>query len=715
MHDSPRDAPAGYPFTAIVGQEKMRLALVLNAIDPRIGGVLVRGEKGTAKSTMARSLAELLPEIEVVADCRYGCHPREPGAQCEEHRLLAASGAALPATTRQTRVVDLPANATEDRLAGALDIQAALSRGEYRFAPGLLAEANRGILYVDEVNLLADHLVDLLLDAAAMGRNTVEREGVSVSHPARFILIGTMNPEEGELRPQLLDRFGLCVDVAGLTDIDARVQVMRRRAAFESDPTAFAAGWQPEQAALRTRVERARALLAQVEASDDIVRLIAALAVDMGVDGHRADLVILRAAAAIAALEGRAAVTRDDVQRAAALALPHRMRRRPFEQERFTDDKLRETMDRLDQLPSEDVAQQDASPEEQPPDDEPSTEPPRSPDSAEPPPRSPDNAEPPPPPPTPNARPSDPLALPPLDIARDRTPRTGAGRRQRTMSDDHRGRFVRAETPHESSGDIALAATVRAAVTGEGSGVGGRGLGNEGYGDSFGTTALTGVTVDGAASPDLVTPRSLLPVPPSALRTKVRERKVGTSIIFIVDASGSMAAMRRMEAAKGAALTLLTEAYQRRDRVALIAFRGSAAETLLPLTDSVEMVQQRLATLPTGGRTPLAAGLRAGLHLLRQVRLKDPRAICVPVLITDGKANVAESGGSPVEEAQALAAELQQPGVHPLVLDSENGSITFGLAAQLAERAGAQYIRLSDLTAETVASSVRDVMAPASG
>jgi magnesium chelatase subunit D len=704
-HDRPGNAPTSYPFTAIVGQERMRLALVLNAIDPRIGGVLVRGEKGTAKSTMARSLAELLPEIEVVAGCRYSCHPYEPGAQCDEHRAPAAVGAVLPRATRQMRVVDLPANATEDRLAGTLDIQAALTRGEYRFSPGLLAEANRGILYVDEVNLLADHLVDLLLDAAAMGRNTVEREGVSVSHPARFILLGTMNPEEGELRPQLLDRFGLCVDVAGLTDIDARVQVMRRRAAFETDPAAFAAAWQPEQAALRAQVEQARALLPRVEATNEIVHLIAALAVDMEVDGHRADLVILRAATAIAALAGRIAVSRDDVQRAAALALPHRMRRRPFEQERFTDDKLQEAVDRLDHTPPTSPAQDDASQQDGHSEGESLAEPPPSPDGA----------EPPLPPRTSSARPSDPLALPTLNLARDRTPRSGAGRRQRSISDDHRGRFVRAEKPTGPSADIALAATVRAAAVGEGPGVGGRGSENEGHGDTFGINAGARPPASGVVSTDYATPRSLLPVPASALRTKVRERKVGTSIIFIVDASGSMAAQRRMEAAKGAALTLLTQAYQRRDHVALIAFRGDGAETLLPLTDSVEVVQQRLATLPTGGRTPLAAGVRAGLQLLRQVRTKDPRAICVPVLITDGKANVAENGGSPLDEAYALAAELQQPGVHPLVLDSENGSLSFGLAAQLAERAGAQYVRLSDLTAEAVAMSVRGVVASPTG
>ena len=661
-----------YPFTAIVGQERMRLALLLNAIDPGIGGVLIRGERGTAKSTMARSLAALLPELRVVASCPYGCDPDESAGQCAEHRALAATGTPLPLATRPVRVVELPINATEDRLAGTLDIEAALTRGEQRFQPGLLAAAHRGILYVDEVNLLPDHLVDLLLDAAAMGRNTVEREGVSVSHPARFILIGTMNPEEGELRPQLLDRFGLCVEVAGLPDLEARVEVMRRRAAQEADPAVFAAAWHAEQEALRERVREARRLLPAVRAPDPTLRLIAGVALELAVDGHRADLVMLRAARTIAAFEGRSEVSTEDVRRAAELALPHRMRRRPFEQERFTDERLDAAMERAgNREPGAGSREPGSEGERQTPDAEgdagehkQASVPPR------------------------EAPASAPLPLPSLDLARDRTARQGSGRRQRTLAGEGHGRAVRAAQPDGPPSDIAVAATVRAAAQ---------------------RTAEYGIR--NAEGGEHAGPHAALR--PEDLRVAVRERKVGANIVFIVDASGSMGARRRMAAAKGAALTLLTEAYQRRDRVALIAFRGAAADLLLPLTDSVELAQQRLAELPTGGRTPLAAGLRAGLELVRQVRLKDPRAICVPVLLTDGGANVAGEGGSPPEEALALAAGFRQPGVHPLVLDTERDGLTLGLAARLADRAGARYVRLADLSGDAVAASVQSVASEA--
>jgi len=651
VSDVPDQAVVSYPFTAIVGQEQMRLALLLNAVDPRIGGVLIRGEKGTGKSTIARALAGLLPEQRVVRDCPYNCDPDNPAEQDAAHRGL---GSALSLALRPVRVVELPLNASEERLAGTLDLRAALTEGAYRFEPGLLASANRGILYVDEVNLLPDHLVDLVLDAAAMGRNAVEREGVSVNHPARFVLIGTMNPEEGELRPQLLDRFGLCVDVSGIAELGQRVDVMRRRLAFDRDPAAFADEWRVEQAALRARVVQARTLLPGVSATEETLRTIASLCIELGVDGHRADLVILRAAAAIAALEGRADVTREDVKRAAAFALPHRMRRRPFEEERFTDQRLEDALGRQEEQSQPEDAQAQEGQSSKGPDQPPAG----------------DAATPPSPPPS---RTSDPLALPALDLARDRTPRTGAGRRQPTPSADTRGRAVRAEVPRDPSSAIALGATVRAA-------------------------ALHAPSRPASGA---------LTIAPDHLRAQVRERTVGTSIIFIVDASGSMAAQRRLAAAKGAALTLLREAYQRRDRVALIAFRGQGAELILPLTNSVELVQARLEDLLTGGRTPLAAGLQAALDLVRQTCLKDPRAICIPVLLTDGKANVSQGNGSPVEEALAVAEAFRQPGVHPLVLDAEHDFLTFGLAGQLAERAGAQYVRLADLTGEAVAAAVQ--------
>jgi Mg-chelatase subunit ChlI len=316
-----------YPFTAIVGQERLRQALLLNAVNAAIGGLLIKGPSGTAKSTAVRGLAALLPEIDVVADCPWSCSPAEPCRACSAR---AAEGAALPAVRRRRRIVNLPLNATEDRVAGTVDIARALREGEKALEPGLLAEANRGVLYVDEINLLDDHLADVLLDAAALGVNVVEREGVSVEHPARFLLVGTMNPEEGDLRPQLADRLGLQVEVAPLGDVRARAEVMRRREAFTTDPQAFAAEWDEEQATLAGRLARAEASVAEVRVPGDLYTAIAALCLKVGTGSHRADITVLQCAKAIAALGGRDVVTPADIVDAGELALGHRLPVDPF-------------------------------------------------------------------------------------------------------------------------------------------------------------------------------------------------------------------------------------------------------------------------------------------------------------------------------------------------------------------------------------------------
>jgi len=339
-----------FPFTAIVGQERMKRALVLNAINPRIGGVLIRGERGTAKSTAARALAALLPQITIVADCPFSCDPNRPTTWCTYCREQADGGAELPITHRRTRFVDLPVSATEDRVVGTLDIERAIQRGEKRFEPGVLAAANRGVLYVDEVNLLDDHVVDLLLDAAAMGVNVVEREGISFSHPARFILVGTMNPEEGDLRPQLLDRFALCVDMRGIRDQYARIAIMEHNLAFEADPEGFRSEWMPREQSMTQEIAQARRLLPQVKYTQRNLATIAGLMAGLGVDGHRADLVILKTAQAHAAWQERTHITDDDILMAAELALPHRLKRTPFQQSEVS---LHDLQDRLEMVQSE--------------------------------------------------------------------------------------------------------------------------------------------------------------------------------------------------------------------------------------------------------------------------------------------------------------------------------------------------------------------------
>lgn len=321
-----------FPFTAIVGQEKMKLGLILNVIDPSIDGVLIRGERGTAKSTAVRALAGLLPEIEVVEDCPIGCSPAPGAPLCPSCRQRLEEGEALAAVTRKKRVVDLPVGSTEDRVVGSLDMERALKTGEMRFEPGILGKVHRGFLYVDEVNLLEDHLVDVLLDAAAMGVNRIEREGVSYSHPSRFVLVGTMNPEEGDLRPQLLDRFGLCVGVEGIRDPVQRVEVVRRRLEYEADPTAFRRRWRESEEELGRRIADAERLAPRIAVDDETLEVIAALSVELSVDGHRADLAMMKAVAALAAFNGRVEVTDEDIRDAAELVYPHRLKKSPLEE-----------------------------------------------------------------------------------------------------------------------------------------------------------------------------------------------------------------------------------------------------------------------------------------------------------------------------------------------------------------------------------------------
>ncbi len=336
-----------YPFTAVVGQERMKRALVLNAVNPRIGGVLIRGERGTAKSTAARALAALLPTVETFSDCRFGCDPNRSSTWCTECRERHSNGDQRNIEMQPTPFVNLPVSATEDRVVGTLDIEKAIQKGERHFEPGVLADANQGLLYIDEVNLLDDHVVDLLLDSAAMGMNIVEREGISFSHPARFILVGTMNPEEGDLRPQLLDRFALSVDISGIRETRKRVLIMERHLAFEEKPEEFREQWLPREQELSEQIKQARKILPDVEYSSKNLVDIANLSTSLQVDGHRSDLVILKTARAHAAFEGRKAITGRDIALAAELAYPHRIKRGPFQQSDVSAEELAEKIEQL--------------------------------------------------------------------------------------------------------------------------------------------------------------------------------------------------------------------------------------------------------------------------------------------------------------------------------------------------------------------------------
>jgi len=592
--------------------------------------------------------------MDVVDGCRFSCDPADPAAWCPDCRDRRESAkTTLPKLQRRPRVVDLPVSATEDRLVGTINLEHALKHGERVFEPGILAEANRSILYVDEVNLLDDHLVDTLLDSAAMGVNVVQREGISFVHPARFILVGTMNPEEGDVRPQLLDRFGLCVEVQGVREPSARVDIVKRRRAFEEDPSAFTREWLDAEDELRITLKHARLRLPTVEVTDEILHAIASLCAQMGVDGHRADLVMARAAAARAALDGRTVADIDDVRVVAPLVLAHRMRKTPFHDETYDEHRVSSALDSMGSSNAQDGGAQEgepggqgtgatatgvvmsgAVPEEL------------------------------------NIFASSADLMRPLDDAR----RSMSGRRHETVSGDSRGRYTRSEPARAGSTDVALDATIRAAAP-------------------FQTQREGDMAINVVAQD---------------VRTKVRTRKVGASIVFCVDASGSMGATDRMDAAKGAVLDLLVDAYQRRDRVGLVSFRGDDAEVVLAPTASVELAQLKLKSLPTGGATPLAHGLVRSLELLEGEMRRDSDTIPWLVLVTDGRANVGLNGGLGSEDARAVATRVRTAKVHVMVIDTGNGPRSVSGAREIAKAADGEYVRLGSLDSTAVAGVVRE-------
>ncbi|KQP77815.1 magnesium chelatase [Aeromicrobium sp. Leaf289] len=672
--------PQHYPFTAVVGAEPdqlddMALALVLTTISPAIGGVLVRGEKGTAKSTLVRALAAVLPPIEVVAGDRFSSDPADSALSPD-----GPFGPDAPVESRPVRLVELPVGATEDRVLGSLDLEQALGSGVTRYEPGLLARAHRGVLYVDEVNLLHDHLVDLLLDAAAMGRSTVERDGVSVEHAARFVLIGTMNPEEGELRPQLLDRFGLAVEVAAPREPATRAEVVRRRLAFDADPTGFAVRFADAEAALTARISAAQDLVTQVPLDDATLVSIAELCSAFGVDGLRADIVTARTAAAHAAWHGRTTITRDDVRAAARLALPHRRRRNPFDETGLDESELDDLLG-PDEPPAggPDDGGSDG-PDDEGPDD-------GGPDGGGPGGGSDTAADAPAPGEAPapsggdsgegsgQAAESTVGAGQPVRARLLQVDGVGAGvsgRRSRAVTDD--GRRIGARTPAGRSGSLHLVETVRAAAPHQHA----RGRADGG--------------------------RVLLR--PADLRVAVREGRESNLVLLCVDASGSMAARRRMEQVKTAVLSLLLDAYQRRDKVGLVTFRGAGATLDLPPTSSVDVAARRLEELPAGGRTPLAEGLAAAADALRLERIRDPLRRPLLVVVTDGRAT---SGPDALARAHRAADHLHRSGVASVVVDCETGGFRLGLASVLADRLGAQHLPLGEVSAESLTSAVRTV------
>lgn len=610
-----------YPFSAIVGQDKLKKALLLCAINPGIGGVLIRGEKGTAKTTAVRGLAEVIPALE---------HSGEP----------------VP-------FVDLPLGASEDRVLGSLDIEAILANKTKKLLPGLLASAHEGILYIDEVNLLADHLVDVLLDVAASGVNTVQREGLSVSHPARFVLIGTMNPEEGNLRPQFLDRFGLMVEVEAQTDVQARTEVVRRRIAFESDPGAFVSQWVNGQDVVREQIARAKTLLPLVQMPDGLPKMISQLCIEWGVSSLRADIVLYKTAITLAALNGRATVVPQDIREAAELVLAHRKSKKALPPQKGQspdgdEDKLGENSAAQNSIQLSDLTKKSENDQRGDECDEG------------------------------NCDKGHGERVAGVDFRMNIPELIGPG--PVTIPQSSIGRGIRAKQTEKGL----VVRTIKS--------------------DSATDIALTDTVLNALARDS-----DRLNVRRQDLYQKVRNGKAGHLILFIVDASGSMAASKRMEAVKGSVMTLLQDAYQKRNMVAVIAFRGVEASILLEPTRSTELAEQALEKLPTGGRTPLPHALQLTEKMLAALAKHD-RIQPFLVILSDGKANVPlpGAGGDAWRQSLQLAETLKYPA---LVLDTESGYVRYGKARELAAALGGEYLSLQALSAGEITETISERIA----
>ncbi len=637
---------ATYPFTAVVGQEQAKRALLIALVNPYAGGLLIGGRKGTAKTTLVRATQELLA-------------PR--------------------------KIIDLPLNVTEDMLFGSIDIEYAVSKGERRFLPGILGRANDNVLYIDEANLLRQELLTAVLDANSAGFNHVERDGISFTHEVNYTVIGTMNPEEGVLPGHVLDRFGMYVDVQGELETTSRVEIIKRALAFGKNIAEFRKQYAKETEELRELINVSRETLAQVEISEAMMQLAAQMCAQAYCAGHRAEIYLLEAARAIAALAKRTYILPQDMQEAAVYVLPHRMRTPPEPEEMEQEDQEQNEEQEENQDPQDDNQGEDNQPDELPP-------PPQLPDNED------DGSD-------ENSdeneeqdeekqeeRDSNQLApeeqiadidrsfkIPKLvlDMGKNNALRRGSGKRSATKTDLKQGRYVRAELPKSKVEDLAFDATIRAAAPYQ-----------------------RMREANGCA----------LNIQKEDLRQKVREKRIGNTFLFAVDASGSMGARERMSSVKGAIFYMLQDAYQKRDRVGMIAFRRQKAEVLLPITRSVDLAQKRLAEMPTGGKTPLADGLATALLTLAKLNKKDSELEPILVLVTDGRANaVEENGGDPIEAAIKMAEKIRKAKITSVVIDTENDFIKLGVAKKVAQAMGASYYNLRQLSKEQILRIVRNL------
>ena len=614
-----------YPFSAIVGQTLLKKALIINIVNPTVGGLLISGEKGTGKSTLVRGLGNLIHDMEVI---------------------------------------ELPLNITEDSLVGSIDIEKTVSDGKPVANRSVLMRANGNILYVDEVNLLNESIVNALLEVSQSGINSVEREGISLVHESNFILIGTMNPEEGGLRPQFLDRFGLYVEVTAENDVKDRKNIIKRRIEYEEDPTLFIKDWVIEDNNIWNKIEKARKALGTVKVSEDMMKLASEISMKANCSGHRAEIIMIEASKAIAVLNGRKNIIIEDLKEASELVIPHRMRDVPqdisvteedndgkskddSDEERTGEQKHRDDSDKYDSLEEfEDSTQTDDI------EDYPNS----------------------------YAENIDDIGnsfkIKDLNIkSLDRRTRKGSGRRSIVRTSELQGRYVRYTIPKGKLKDIAFDATLRAAAP------------YQSIRDKKGLA---------------------LSIKECDIREKIRERRTGSTILFVVDASGSMGANKRMEAVKGAIMSLLNDAYQKRDMVGMVAFRKDKAESVLSITRSVDLAYKMLKDLPTGGKTPLTQGLKRGYDILKASKKKDKNIIPVMVLVSDGKGNVSLSGEDPLKEALSVSNEIALEGIQCIVIDTEQEYVKLNLAKDIAKAMNASYYRLEDLKADEILSVVKN-------
>lgn len=638
-----------YPFTAIVGQDLMKLALILNAINPKIGGVLIKGTKGTAKSTAVRALADLLPEIDVIKDCPFNCNPHNLKESCHEcqHKIIDNKLKDNDIASYKMRVINLPINATEDRVVGTIDIKKALEEGLKALEPGILAEANRNILYIDEVNLLADSVADVLLDSAAMGINIIEREGISIHHPSNFILVGTMNPEEGNLRPQLLDRFGLSVEAKPILDINKRVKIIKYAEEYHIDPHKFHDKFETKQKELREKIIKARKILDKVKISDEQLENIAKLSIKLEIDSHRADITINITAKTIAAFDGRTNVLDEDMKKAAKLALAHRLRKLPFEEQSIDDDEIERMFEQEDLKEAQEFDRNEREHQDRNGvlnmkeeifgiDTNISTE-----------------------------------QL--LDKKRVLKEMNTSGQRLLHPTRDKKGKYIGGQKPKnfdfKTSPDIAILETINNAVL-----------------EPENKNALKN--------------GEKLEIKKDHIHIKKRVGKSSYLFIFCVDASGSMGAQERMKAVKGVIFSILQSNYVYRDKVSLVVFRGNDAEVILPPTRSTDLAYKLLKKIPTGGTTPLVKGLVKALDVALEEKRKNTGYLPLIILISDARGNVFYKDA--IEDLLNTGREISKHKISMIIIDTEARNVKLEINKKLSELSNAKYYHIDTLNKENV-------------